>query len=52
VPFPHGDKNVRPDGVLQVKGRSRTWTALIEVKTGANELKAAQVESYLDVARD
>jgi hypothetical protein len=52
VPFPHRDKNVRPDGVLQVKGRSRTWTALIEVKTGANELKAAQMESHLDVARD
>jgi hypothetical protein len=52
VPFASGDKKVRPDGVLQVKGRSAMWTALIEVKTGASELKAAQVESYLDVARE
>ena len=35
-----------------MKRGSATWTALVEVKTGANELKAAQVESYLDVARE
>ena len=52
VPFALGDKKVRPDGVIQVRRGSTVWTALVEVKTGANELKAAQVEDYLDVARE
>jgi hypothetical protein len=52
VPFTSGEKKLRPDGVLQVKRGATLWTVLIEVKTGANELKAAQVESYLDVARE
>lgn len=52
VPFTIGDRNVRPDGVIQVKRGATLWTVLIEVKTGANELKAAQVEAYLDVARE
>jgi hypothetical protein len=52
VPFTSGEKNLRPDGVLQVKRGAALWTALIEVKTGTNELKAPQVESYLDVARE
>jgi hypothetical protein len=52
VPFTSGEKKLRPDGVVQVKRGSTLWTVLIEVKTGANELKAAQVESYLDVARE
>jgi len=51
VPFTIGEKKLRPDGVLQIK-RGTLWTVLIEVKTGANERKAAQVESYLDVARE
>jgi hypothetical protein len=52
VPFTSGEKKLRPDGVVQVKRGATLWTVLIEVKTGANELKAAQVESYLDVARE
>ena len=52
VPFTSGEKNLRPDGVLQVKRGAATWTALVEVKTGTNELRTAQVESYLDVARE
>lgn len=52
VPFASGEKNLRPDGVIQVKRGSALWTVLIEVKTSANELRAAQVESYLDVARE
>jgi hypothetical protein len=31
---------------------SRSWTALVEVKTGRNDLQPAQLESYLDVARE
>jgi len=52
VPFTSGEKKLRPDGVVQVKRGTTLWTVLIEVKTGANELKAAQVEAYLDVARE
>lgn len=52
VPFTSGEKNLRPDGVLQVKRGATLWTVLIEVKTGTNELKEAQVESYLDLARE
>ena len=52
VPFTSGDKRLRPDGLMQVKRGGTVWTALVEVKTGANELKAPQVEAYLDVARE
>jgi hypothetical protein len=52
VPFTSGERKLRPDGVLQVKRGPVLWTALIEVKTGTNELKSAQVEAYLDLARE
>lgn len=52
VPFTSGERKLRPDGVLQVKRGPVLWTALIEVKTGTNELKSAQVEDYLDLARE
>lgn len=43
---------VRPDGALVVERGSTKWLALVEVKTGTNELRRDQVEGYLDVARD
>ena len=43
---------LRPDGALVVQRGSTTWVALIEVKTGVNELRREQVEAYLDVARE
>jgi hypothetical protein len=43
---------VIPDGLITVARGSKTWTALVEVKTGTNELRAEQLESYLDVARE
>ena len=46
-----GGEVVRPDGLIRVRRGSRTWTALFEVKTGRNELDRAQVENYLDAAR-
>lgn len=52
VPFAFGDRTVYPDGVLEVTRASRTWTCLVEVKTGASELERDQVECYLDVARE
>lgn len=51
VPFSDGDKKLRPDGLLQVVSGQRTWTALVEVKTGRHELIPGQIEAYLDVAR-
>jgi hypothetical protein len=52
VPFADGDKNVYPDGLIRTRRGERTWTALVEVKTGTNELKADQLEAYLDVAKE
>lgn len=52
VPFEFGDARVIPDGLVRVSRGSRSWTALVEVKTGRNVLQTAQLENYLDVARD
>lgn len=51
VPFALGDRKVIPDGLIRVTRGSKRWTALVEVKTGTNELVQEQLESYLDVAR-
>lgn len=52
VPFVLGDRKVIPDGLIRVSRGKRSWTTLVEVKTGSNELAAEQLESYLDVARE
>jgi len=52
VPFKLGDAKVFPDGLIRVARGQREWTALVEVKTGGNELQAEQLERYLDVARE
>ncbi|MDN3495739.1 hypothetical protein QL996_07360 [Planococcus sp. APC 4015] len=52
VPFILGDKKVFPDGLIRVKRGSKVWTALVEVKTGNNDLQREQLENYLDVARE
>jgi hypothetical protein len=52
VPFQLGDKKVVPDGLLRVVRGQKSWTALVEVKTGVNELRAEQLENYLEVARE
>jgi hypothetical protein len=52
VPFMLRDKKVIPDGLIRVTRGSKTWTALVEVKTGKNELQTEQLENYLDIARD
>ena len=51
VPFELNGANCRPDGLIRVRRGQRTWTALVEVKTGRNDLEAEQVTTYLDVAR-
>jgi len=52
VPFVLGERKLFPDGLLRVKRGSKTWTALVEVKTGTNLLATEQLENYLDIARE
>jgi hypothetical protein len=52
VPFPWGDKQLFPDGLIRVIRGQRRWTALVEVKTGSNCLDAEQIDHYLDIARE
>ena len=52
VPFQLGEKRLYPDGLIRVTRGSRSWTALVEVKTGKNELQDVQLDSYLDIARE
>lgn len=52
TPFKLKDRSCQPDGLLRTSRAGRTWTCLVEVKTGAAELERAQVETYLDVARE
>jgi hypothetical protein len=52
VQFKLGDATVIPDGAIQTTRGGRTWTALVEVKTGTMPLRKEQVEAYLDVARE
>lgn len=51
VPFLLGEQRHYPDG-LRVSRGSRSWTALVEVKTAANTLDGHQLEAYLDIARE
>lgn len=51
VPFDLDERKVFPDGLIRVTRGSKTWVALVEVKTQANALAAPQLEDYLDVAR-
>jgi hypothetical protein len=52
VPFLLGEKKLYPDGLIRVSRGAKSWTALVEVKTGGNELAAEQLENYLDIARE
>ena len=52
VPFVLGESRVYPDGLIRVARGQKSWTALVEVKTGTNVLAAEQLERYLDVARE
>lgn len=52
VPFMLGEKRCYPDGLIRVTRGQKTWTALVEVKTGTNQLAAEQLENYLDIARN
>ncbi|HZK35718.1 MAG TPA: hypothetical protein VFC57_02025 [Aeromicrobium sp.] len=52
VPFDLDGSRIYPDGLVRIKRGSRQWTALVEVKTGKNELEPTQLENYLDVAKE
>jgi hypothetical protein len=42
----------RPDGAIVASRGSKSWKALVEVKTGTAPLVEEQVNRYLDLARD
>jgi hypothetical protein len=52
VPFMLGEKRCYPDGLIRVTRGQKSWTALVEVKTGTNQLEVEQLENYLDIARE
>ena len=52
VPFAVGDRRLYPDGLIRVERGKTSWTALVEVKTGSNNLQPEQLESYLDIAKE
>src|SRR3954449_13518478 len=52
VPLALGERRLYPDGLIRVKRGSKTWIALVEVKTGPNKLDTEQLENYLDIARE
>lgn len=41
-----------PDGAIVCERGRRSWTCLVEVKTGSAHLRDEQVATYLDVARE
>lgn len=52
VPFQLGERRLYPDGLLRAHRGQKEWTALVEVKTGTNDLATEQLEAYLDIARE
>ena len=49
VPFVLNDLKFRPDGLIRVTRGQKSWTALVEVKTGRNDLKVDQITNYPDI---
>src|SRR4051794_12737593 len=45
-------KTVIPDGAIVCQRGGKTWTCLVEVKTGKAPLRDEQVACYMDVARE
>ena len=52
VTFKRKDKVSRPDGLIRVTRGSRTWVALVEVKTQRERLKIDQVMDYVTIAKE
>ena len=51
VPFALGEKVWRPDGLIRVTRGSKSWVALVDVKTSTDVLVPEEVEAYLNIAR-
>lgn len=51
VPFALGERRLYPDGLIRVRRGQKTWTALVEVKTGEATLDIDQIENYVEIAR-
>jgi hypothetical protein len=52
VRFKGSDGNtVIPDGAIVCRRGGKSWTCLVEVKTGSAQLRDQQVTTYLDIAR-
>jgi hypothetical protein len=51
-PADKDDRRSRPDGLLVVTTPGREWKALVEAKIGNADLDAAQLEGYLEIARE
>lgn len=45
-------KSVRPDGYVVITRGKKVWKALLEVKTGTNDLDLNQINMYLGLCRD
>ncbi len=50
--FDLGKARIYPDGLLRVARGKRSWTALVEGKTGNNRLQSQPLENHFDVARE
>lgn len=50
--FKMGTKKIRPDGLISITRGKTEWNALVEVKTGKNDLSLDQINSYLDICKD
>ena len=44
--------NLRPDGLLIVHNKNKTWSALIESKVGNAKYSDEQIENYLNIAKE
>lgn len=42
----------RPDGLIVLRNGNKEWRALVEAKVLVNELDAAQIEKYRQLAKD
>lgn len=52
IPMKVDGRPVRPDGIIAVTRGDKVWGCIVEVKTADAPLEAAQVETYLDLARE
>lgn len=52
IPLKLGGRSIRPDGIIAVTRGSKTWGAIVETKVGASVLEPAQMDMYLDLAKE